>query len=213
MRPEERPVTFSPLSSVSTLVVSEICFLRECLAEILTRYPEIKVCGLSGSLADALAAAGALRPAIVLLDVAFPGSFGIVAKFYSAVPETSVVALAIVETEENVLAWVEAGVAGYVPNTASVDELVSLLREISRGEQTCSSRISGSLLRRVAATGRGVPGGCAISVTDPPRVRDLAAARRGAQQQGYRAEPSHQPRNHEVACAQSAQEAEPAEAR
>ena len=157
MRPEERPVTFSPLSSVSTLVVSEICFLRECLAEILTRYPEIKVCGLSGSLADALAAAGALRPAIVLLDVAFPGSFGIVAKFYSAVPETSVVALAIVETEENVLAWVEAGVAGYVPNTASVDELVSLLREISRGEQTCSSRISGSLLRRVAATGRGVP--------------------------------------------------------
>jgi two-component system, NarL family, nitrate/nitrite response regulator NarL len=151
---------------VSALIVSEVRFLRECLAEILTRYPDIEVCGQSASLTDALSAAHALQPAIVLLDVTFPGSFGTVAKFLAVVPAADVVALAIVETEENVLAWAEAGAAGYVPNTASAGELVSLLRQISQGEQTCSSRISGSLLRRVALSGRGAkPSFAAASLT------------------------------------------------
>jgi two-component system, NarL family, nitrate/nitrite response regulator NarL len=150
----ERQVACSALASVSVLIVSEVRFLRECLAEILARHSEIEVCGQSASLPDALASAQALHPAIVLLDVAFPGSFGTVAKFHSVVPQTSVVALAIAETEENVLAWATAGVAGYVPNSASVDELVSLLGQISRGEQSCPSRITGCLLRRIAVGGR-----------------------------------------------------------
>jgi hypothetical protein len=54
-----------------------------------------------------------------------------------------------------VLAWAEAGIAGYVPNTASISELVSLIGQISRGEQTCPSRIVGTLLRRIATSGRG----------------------------------------------------------
>jgi DNA-binding NarL/FixJ family response regulator len=73
----------------------------------------------------------------------------------ATLPEARVVVLAIAETEENVLAWAEAGIAGYVPNTASVSDLTSLIGQISRGEQTCPSRIAGSLLRRVAAVGRG----------------------------------------------------------
>jgi DNA-binding NarL/FixJ family response regulator len=140
---------------VSALIVSGVRFLRECLAEVLARYPDIEVCAQSASLTDALDAAHALQPTIVLLDVAFPGSFDTVAQFSAVVPAADVVALAIVETEENVLAWAEAGVSGYVPNTASTDELVAMLRQISQGEQICSSRISGSLLRRIAVSGGG----------------------------------------------------------
>ena len=55
------------------------------------------------------------------------------------------------------LAWAEAGIAGYVPNTASVDDLVLLIGQILRGEQTSPARIVGSLLRRVASAGRGAP--------------------------------------------------------
>jgi two-component system nitrate/nitrite response regulator NarL len=152
MEPGERRVA---CSLVSALIVSEVRFLRDCLAEILVRYPDIEVCGQSASLTDALDAAHALQPAIVLLDVALPGSFDTVAQFSAVAPAADVVALAIVETEENVLAWAEAGVAGYVPNTASVDELVAMLRQINQGEQTCSPRISGTLLRRIAVAGRG----------------------------------------------------------
>src|SRR6516165_2257408 len=89
------------------LIVSEVCFLRESLAEILTR-ADIMVCGQVGSLAVALAHARAQRPEIVLLDVAFPGGVGAAQVLALALPEASLIALALAETEENVLAWAEA---------------------------------------------------------------------------------------------------------
>jgi hypothetical protein len=45
-----------------------------------------------------------------------------------------------------VLAWAQAGIAGYIPNTASIEDLITLVEEIGRGEQTCPSHIAGSLL-------------------------------------------------------------------
>jgi DNA-binding NarL/FixJ family response regulator len=138
----------------SVLIASEVRFLRESLAEILTRVPGIRVCGQSGTLAHALGIAQAHRPEVVLLDVAFPGGIQAAKTLSVSIPEASLVALAIAETEENVLAWAEAGIAGYVPNTASVNDLVSLIAQIRRGEQTCSTRIVGSLLRRVGASAR-----------------------------------------------------------
>jgi len=139
----------------SALIVSEVRFLRESLAEILIR-ANIRVCGQSGTLAHALAIAQARRPEIVLLDVAFPGGVQAAMALSTALPEARVVALAIAETEENVLTWAEAGIAGYVPNTASVDDLVSLIGQIRRGEQTCPTRIVGSLLRHIGASERSV---------------------------------------------------------
>ena len=125
------------------LIVSEVRFLRESLAEILTR-AGITVCGQVGSLAVALAHARAQRPEIVLLDVAVPGVLGAAKDLANDLPEVSVIALAIAETEENVLAWAEAGIAGYVPNTASVTDLVSLIRQIRRGEQMCPAARRGN---------------------------------------------------------------------
>ena len=45
--------------------------------------------------------------------------------------------------------WAQAGISGYVPNTASLSELSLLLLRISRGEQFCSSQVTGALLRRI----------------------------------------------------------------
>lgn len=155
MQTEEQPAVRAPSTCICAMIVSEVRFLRESLMETLTRYPEIDLCAESASEQEALTAAKALQPAIALLDVAFPGGLAAVAKIVALSPATRVVALAIIETEANVLAWAAAGAAGYVPNTASVDELVDLLRQISRGEQTCSPRVSGSLLRRIATAGQG----------------------------------------------------------
>jgi two-component system nitrate/nitrite response regulator NarL len=164
MEPRQCERGSTPPNGLGTLIVSEVRFLRESLAEILGRAVGIQISGQSATLSDALAAAAALRPAIVLLDAAFPGSMGAVAQLSSIIPEASVVVFAIAETEENVLAWAETGMAGYVPNTASVNDLISLIGQISRGEQTCPSRIVGSLLRRIAASrGATAPGSAPLT--------------------------------------------------
>jgi DNA-binding NarL/FixJ family response regulator len=141
------------VACLRALIVSEVRFLRESLAEILDRASNIEVRGQCATLEKALNAAVVLQPEIVLLDVAFPSGQQLALQLRAAAPAAAVVALAVAETEENVLAWAEVGIAGYVPTTASVDELATLIGQISRGEQTCPSRIAGSLLRRVGSVG------------------------------------------------------------
>ena len=173
MAPGPSRIASSP--PASALIVSQVCFLRESLAEILTRDGGIRVCGQSAVLTHALALARERQPEIVLLDVAFPGAVQAAMDLSAALPDASVVALAIAETEENVLAWAEAGIAGYVPNTASVDDLVSLVWQIRRGEQTCPSRIVGSLLRRIGASERVAKP--ALSSPAPLTRRELEISR------------------------------------
>jgi len=54
------------------------------------------------------------------------------------------------ETEENVIKWGEAGVAGYIPRTATMTDVIAAIGNTMRGEQACSARISATLLRRLS---------------------------------------------------------------
>ena len=136
------------------LIVSELRFLRDSLTDILTRLLQIRVCKQAATLADAIASVEIMRPELILLDVAFPGGAQTAVRLCAAIPEADVIVLGVNETEENVLAWAEAGVAGYVPNTASVDDLVALIGQINRGELSCPPPIVGGMWRRIAAAGR-----------------------------------------------------------
>jgi len=140
----------------NALIISEVRFLRDSLVAILQRETSLGVCAQAATWEQALAAQ-ASQPAVVLLDVAFPGGAKTVAQLRCVMPQSSIIAFGIHETEEHVLAWAEAGIAGYVPNTASVEDLISLVEQISRGEQSCPSRIAGSLLRRIASAARRAP--------------------------------------------------------
>ena len=68
-------------------------------------------------------------------------------------PEVSVVALGVEESVEWVIACAEAGIAGYVTDSTSLDELVSRVADAARGEFNCPPHIAASLLRRLAAIG------------------------------------------------------------
>jgi len=140
-----------PVAVLDLFIISGVRFLRDSLAEILGRVPSLHVSGEAASLAEALAALTSKRLDIFLLDAAIPGGPATARQLHEAVPGARIVVIALGETVENVLAWAEAGIAGYVPNTASIDELSLLISQISHGEQPCPSAIAGSLLRRISA--------------------------------------------------------------
>jgi hypothetical protein len=85
MEPEGCKMVFTPPRSLGALIVSQVRFLRESLAEILAQASGIEVRGQSATLADALVAAEALRPAIVLLDAAFPSGMAAVARLTAVI--------------------------------------------------------------------------------------------------------------------------------
>jgi DNA-binding NarL/FixJ family response regulator len=158
------------------LIISAVRFLRDCLADILGRVPQLGICKQAATLEHAFGLLESTHPGIVLHDVAFPGGADTAARLCAAFPDISVIALGVCETEESVLAWAEAGIAGYVPNTASVDDLVELIGKINRGEQPCSSRIAGSLLRRIAARKReSTPASCTLTQREQQIFRLVGA--------------------------------------
>jgi two-component system nitrate/nitrite response regulator NarL len=152
MQPTARNLSPGPDEFRNVLVISAIRFLREGLAEIL--------CRSGRSHADAATVTAALdapvprQPGLILLDSAIPEGPATATRVARAFPSARLIVFGISETEDAVLAWAEAGVAGYVPDTASVTDLLNLVEGISRGEQICPSRIAGGLLRRLAADGR-----------------------------------------------------------
>ena len=97
----------------------------------------------------ALVHALALHPDVILLDTGVPDGLGIVTKLAGAIPDVPIIALGVAETEHAVLTWAEAGIAGYVHRSASIVELIDTATLAIRGEQACSTRIAGAMLRRL----------------------------------------------------------------
>jgi len=151
MEPKDWTVGPDEGGAQAILLVSAICFLRESLVQILRPVAGLRFCGQAATLAGALDCARSAHPDIVLFDVAFPGGTQAGIRIHEAAPNASLIVLGVSETEADVLSWAEAGIAGYVPNTASVEDLISMIGQIGHGEQTCPPRIAGSLLRRISS--------------------------------------------------------------
>jgi DNA-binding NarL/FixJ family response regulator len=152
LTPHQPNLLAPDIRRLRVVVVSEVRILREGLAEILERGPSVSVVGVSIDLAEVVALRPVWRPHIVLLDAAYPAGVAAVTQTHKVMPDLRIVVFAVREIEEDIIAWAEAGAIGYVPNTAALADLVHLVTNIHDGEQICSGRVAGGLLRRIAVT-------------------------------------------------------------
>lgn len=132
------------------LILSDIRFLREGLSEVLARDGAFVIGCVAADLGEAVAASIAHSSPIILIDAALPDGLGAVARLRQVAPSAQIVALALRETEAEVIAWAQAGVCGYVPRSVGLSELADFVSKIMRHEQVCSTRIAGGLLRWIA---------------------------------------------------------------
>ena len=133
-------------------IVSEVRFRREILAEFLERDASVSVVGLCADLAEVVALSPPLQADVVLVDADLPDGAAAARRTRQIKPDIRLIAYAVRETKDDVIAWAEAGVIGYIPNTVASADLVRLIVDIHGGEQPCSGRVAAELLRRIAVT-------------------------------------------------------------
>ena len=111
--------------------------------------PTIDVVATAANAQDTLDCAVRLRPDVVLLDMELPGADRVLR---TVVHECAarVIALGIEESDDGLVACVEAGAAGWVGRGDSLDQLVARIHSAARGEMDCSPRVAGRLAERVA---------------------------------------------------------------
>jgi DNA-binding NarL/FixJ family response regulator len=135
---------------IRVFVVADIRLYREGLAQLLARERRFSIVGSAARQDEALTRLLDAQPEIVLLDMAMAGSVGSIRAIIEGAPHVKVVALAVAETDHDILACAEAGVAGYVSRDGSISDLIATIDSVVRGEALCSPRVAATLLQRVA---------------------------------------------------------------
>jgi DNA-binding NarL/FixJ family response regulator len=142
------------------LLVDDHPLTRSALAGLLQQHG-FEVVGEAADGAEAIDAAGRLRPDLVLLDLSMPGVDGLTALplLREAAPDCEVVVLTASGTEENLLGAIRAGAAGYLLKSEPPARIVEFLRGAANGEAALSGAVARRLLEQVreGTRGTGVP--------------------------------------------------------
>src|SRR5437588_94727 len=151
------------------LIVDDHPLTREALASLLGAHG-LDVIGCASDGAEAIAEAGRLQPDLVLLDLSMPGLGGLQAlpRLREAAPECEVVVLTADGTEENLLAAIRGGAAGYLLKSEAPERIVEFLEGVSRGEAALSGAVARRLLEQLRAGGgreTGVPNSIAAALS------------------------------------------------
>jgi DNA-binding NarL/FixJ family response regulator len=144
--------------------------LREALAEMLAKEPEMEIAGEAGSGREALEKVEALRPDVLVLDIGLPDMSGIEVARRLRFGKTKVLVLSAYADKRFVREALKAGAMGYVSKGAAGDELANAVRAIARGDSYLSPEVAGPLVRDLQEPERGSPPPSSVLA---PREREV----------------------------------------
>ena len=141
---------------VRVMIVDDHPMWREAVARDLTE-AGFNVVAASGEGAQALRAAGAVRPDVVVLDLQLPDMSGVEVThgILAACPQSRVLILSASGEHQDVLDAVKAGAAGYIVKSAGRAEFLDAVRRTAAGDAVFSPGLAGLVLgefRRLAAS-------------------------------------------------------------
>jgi DNA-binding NarL/FixJ family response regulator len=152
---------------ITVLLADDQALVRAGFRSLLRRGP-FRVVGEAATGDEAVRAARALAPDVVLMDIRMPGLDGIAAtaRVVAERPACRVIILTTFETDEHVFAALRAGASGFLTKEVEPRDLRRAIEAVASGE----ALLSPSVTRRVVATFAGRPTPRAV-----PPVTELTA--------------------------------------
>lgn len=122
--------------SLRVMVVDDHPLFRFGVCTLLTSEPTIEVVGKAASGANAVSAATALKPDVVVMDLHLPDISGVEAtrRIVAECPEAGVLMLTMSDDSESVFAAIWAGARGYLLKDAEPDEIIRAVQAVARRE-------------------------------------------------------------------------------
>ncbi|HEU4323780.1 MAG TPA: response regulator transcription factor [Roseiflexaceae bacterium] len=134
---------------IRILLVDDQTLIRQGIKTLLDLEPDLEVVGLASSGREALEAAEALRPDVVLMDVRMPEMDGVAATrvLTERFPGVGVIILTTFDDEEYIFEGLKAGARGYLLKDISSEEMAQAVRAVAAGQ----ALIQPSIARKVVA--------------------------------------------------------------
>lgn len=136
---------------IRVLIADDQELIRHGLCELLKVEPDIWVVGEAGDGAEALAQTSRLKPDVLLLDLFMPGLSGleVISKVKRLQPQLHVLVVTGMLDDETVLQALQQGAAGFLPKTASPDDLVQAIRAVSKEGMPIHPQVASVVVRRL----------------------------------------------------------------
>lgn len=138
---------------IPVLVVDDHPLFRAGICDrIQSGNDQIVVVGEAGSGEQACEQVAALRPAVVLMDIAMPGMNGIEATriVASSWPEVAVIILSVYDDDQYIQAALKAGARGYLLKTVEATELRESISRVARGGSALAPSVMRTVLRQLS---------------------------------------------------------------
>jgi DNA-binding NarL/FixJ family response regulator len=121
---------------ISVLLVDDHALVRRGFRRLLADDPSIAVVGEASDGNEAISLAQELKPQVVVMDVAMPGSNGLAATraILAKDPGTAILVLSMHSEETLVRQALDAGAKGYVLKNALDLDLASAVKRVAAGE-------------------------------------------------------------------------------
>ena len=130
------------------LIADDHTLFREGLRSLLSTHEVLHVLGEAENGQEALRAVAERKPDLLLIDLSMPkmGGLDAIREIKRYEPETKILVLTVHETEEFVLAALNAGASGYVLKDATHQELILAIRSVLREKRYLSPDISAKVI-------------------------------------------------------------------
>jgi DNA-binding NarL/FixJ family response regulator len=158
-----------PRAKIRLAVADDHPVVREGLVAMLETQSDFTIVGQAASGSEALALVDTLRPDVLLLDLEMPGldGVGVLRGLEEAGARTRVIIFTVFDTDERIIAAVEAGAAGYLLKGAPREEVFAAVRAVAAGRSLLTPVAASAVLRRV----RGEAAGTRAAPSLTPRER------------------------------------------
>jgi len=141
-------------NAIQILLVDDHQMFRAGIRALIDAQDRFEVVGEASSGDEAVDRVRELKPHVVIMDLAMPGSNGLEAtRRISALGlETHVLVLTVHAEEEYLVPVVEAGASGYLTKTSADTDLIEAIRVVARGQVFLPPTAATLLLRRYKDT-------------------------------------------------------------
>jgi DNA-binding NarL/FixJ family response regulator len=165
---------------ITTVIADDQAMIRFALRGILESAGDITVVGEAENGQQAVSAARALAPDVLMLDLRMPVMDGLEAirriRGEAGFPPVRILVLTTFENDENVLEALRAGANGFIGKGVEPAELIAAVRRIGAGEALLSPAATQSVLDHLAH--QAVPRRPAASLSSPEQVAALTPRER-----------------------------------
>jgi two-component system nitrate/nitrite response regulator NarL len=149
----------TPTPTIKVLIVDDHAVVRAGLRMLIDQDPEMKVTGLAGNRAEALAVATSEQPNIIILDIVLGDDDGL-----SFLPELRAVAgsarvlvLTGLRSPESQRRAMRAGAMGIVLKEHAAEVLIKAIKKVHQGEVWLDRLTMGSVLQEITETKQPEP--------------------------------------------------------